>query len=280
MPQPSIEVRPMDGPLGAEILGVDPRRTLGDDKFAIIRRAMLDHVLIVISELEENHDWLLDFGRRFGPLVPHALARYHHPLSSDISIIAANMDSAEARKTVKPAGSFWHSDLSYMAEPSDAIFLYSTRIPSRGGDTIMANMYLAYEALPETMKSRIEGLSALHVWGWNTGGATPALDKELPAAEHPIVRVHPESGRRVLFVSPGYTMKIVGMEERESDDLLAELFEHALKPEFQLRHRWSVNQLAGLDNRASMHCAVADYAEPRRMLRMIVGCTEAAQIPL
>ena len=139
----------------------------------------------------------------------------------------------------------------------------------------MANMYLAYDALPGSMKCRIEDLRAVHVWGWNTGGASPAFDGELPCAEHPVVRRHPVTGRKALFVSPGYTRSIAGMDRQESDDLLAELFEHALKPEFQLRHKWLVNQLAGLDNRASMHRAVADYDEPRRMLRMIVGCTEA-----
>ena len=272
----TLEVRPLDGPFGAEILGIDPARSLGSDDFAMIRQAMLDHVLIVISDLQEDHDWLLDFGRRFGPLVPHALARYHHPYSSEISIIAANLDTAESRQTAKPAGSFWHSDLSYMSGPSDAIFLYSTIIPGEGGDTMLANMYLAYDALPRAVKERIDGLTALHVWGWNTGGATPALDRELPSAEHPVVRKHPVTGRKALFVSPGYTMKIVGMEQHESDDLLHQLFDHALKPEFRLRHKWSVNQMVGLDNRASMHCAVADYTEPRRMLRMIVGCTERA----
>ncbi len=269
-----IEVRPIDGPFGAEIIGVEPGRLLTDEEFSVIQQAMLDHVLVVIPELEENHDWLLKFGRRFGPLVPHALKQYHHPHSSELSIIAANLQNAEARKTVKPAGSFWHSDLSYMDTPSDAIFLYSTIIPSRGGDTMMANMYLAYDALPEATKTRIEGLSALHVWGWNTGGATPVLDGDLPSAVHPIVRRHPVTGRKALFVSPGYTMKITGVDEEESRDLLAALFDHALKPEFRLRHKWSLNQLVGLDNRASMHCAIADYTEPRRMLRMIVGCTE------
>lgn len=276
MSRQPIEVRPLEGPFGAEIRGLDTNRSLNEDDFACVRQAMLDHVLIVISDLDENHGWLLDFGRRFGLLVPHALAQYHHPYSSDISIIAANLDNAESRDTAKPAGSFWHSDLSYMAAPSDAIFLYSTIIPSRGGDTMAANMYLAYEALPQTTKSRIDGLSALHVWGWNTGGASPSLDRKLPAAEHPVARLHPVTGRKSLFVSPGYTKGIIGMEKRESDDLLAELFEHAVKPEFQLRHKWSLNQLVGLDNRASMHCAVAGYTEPRRMLRMIVGCTVRA----
>ena len=102
MGQSKLEIRPLDQPFGAEILGVDSSSALEEDEFSAIAQAMLDHVLIVVSDLEENHDWLLDFGRRFGPLVPHALKQYHHPHSSDLSIIAANLANAESRQTAKP----------------------------------------------------------------------------------------------------------------------------------------------------------------------------------
>jgi taurine dioxygenase len=195
-----------------------------------------------------------------------------------MSVITANMDTAESRRTGKPAGAFWHSDLSYDANPSDAIFLYATIIPSDGGDTLVANMCLAYEALPKRTKRRIEGLTAIHRYGFRGGAAitalTPAQRAAYPDVEHPVVRIHPRTGRKVLFVNPGYTMRIKGLAPAASDELLAELFDHALNPAFQYRHKWQRGQLLGLDNRASMHCAVADYAEPRRLLRMIVGCTE------
>jgi taurine dioxygenase len=273
-----VRIEPLEGPVGALIHGIDSARPLSADDFATVEQAMFDHVAIVIPDLNENVPWLHDFGRRFGHLVPHVLDQYHHPQTHEISIIARNDATAQSRTTGKPAGAFWHSDLSYEAEPSDAIFLYAQQVPSQGGDTMVANMALAYERLPKATKTRIEVLTATHRWGWNTGGATPKLTDEQRASHpdviHPVVRAHPRSGRKILFVNPGYTMKINGLPKAEADALLADLFEHALQPEFQYRHAWSKNMLLGLDNRSSMHCAIDDYTEPRRMLRMIVGDTE------
>lgn len=274
----AIKIEPLDAPLGALVHGLDSRKPLSDEDFNIVEQAMCDHVAIVIPELEENVPWLRDFGHRFGPLVPHILDQYHHPDGFEVSIIARNTGTPESRDTAKPAGAFWHSDLSYEANPSDAIFLYSTQIPSKGGDTLAANMCLAHDNLPEKTKQRIEGLTASHRYGWNSGGATPKLTQKQqdthPDVVHPVVRIHARTGRKILFVNPGYTMKINELSQDESDDLLAELFEHALDPEIQYRHKWGLNMMLGLDNRASMHAAVDDYTEPRRMLRMIVGCTE------
>ena len=188
------------------------------------------------------------------------------------------MGTPASRTTPIPAGAFWHSDLSYEENPSDAIFLYATHLPDQGGDTMAANMYMAYENLPDQTKEKIEGLTAIHRWGWNTGGGTPTLNDNQqathPDVAHPVVRTHARTGRKVLYVSPGYTMRINGLSETESDELLAHLFDHALRPEYQYRHKWALNSLVGLDNRASIHCAVNDYTEPRQMFRMIVGCTE------
>ena len=273
-----IQVKPLDAPLGAELFGVDQRSPLTDAEFRVIENALLDHLVIVIAELHEDFDWLLDFGRRFGPLAPHILTEFHHPKTEEMSIITANMDSSESRKTEKPAGAFWHSDLSYCRDPSDAIFLYATHVPSDGGDTLIANMQLAYAALPNSLKRRVEGLTATFRYGWGGQGAITEPDPErraqYPDVEHPVVRVHPRTGKRSLFVNPGYTMCINGMSRDASDQLLAKIFEHALQPEFQCRHTWSAGQLVGIDNRATLHCAVADYREPMRKLRMIVGCSE------
>ena len=274
----AIKVEPLDGPLGAVIHGLDSSNPLSDEDFRTVENAMCEHVAIVAPDLEENVPWLRDFGTRFGPLVPHILDQYHHPDGFEVSIIARNTGTKESRDTAKPAGAFWHSDLSYEKEPSDAIFLYSTQIPSKGGDTLAANMCMAYDGLPEKTKRRIESLTATHRWGWNTGGAAPKLTKEQqethPDVVHPVVRTHPKTGRNILYVNPGYTMRINDVSRQQSDELLEELYEHALKPDYQYRHKWELNMLLGLDNRASMHAAVDDYDEPRRMLRMIVGNTE------
>ncbi len=274
----AIRIEALDGPMGALVHGLDSRKPLSDEDFNLVEQAMFDHIAIVIPELEENVPWLRDFGHRFGPLVPHILDQYHHPEGYEVSIIARNTGTNESRDTAKPAGAFWHSDLSYEENPSDAIFLYSTQIPGKGGDTLAANMYLAYDSLPEKTKQRIEGLTATHRFGWNTGGATPKLTQKQrethPDVVHPVVRTHARTRRKLLFVNPGYVMKINEVSQAESDDLLEELYAHALKPEFQFRHQWGLNMMLGLDNRASMHAAVDDYSQPRRMLRMIIGCTE------
>lgn len=275
---PGIQVEPLGGPVGAVVHGLRPDRAPTDEEFATVEQAMFDHIAIVIPDLDEDVAWLRDFGRRFGPLVPHALDQYHHPETHEVSIIARNDGTSQSRTTGKPAGAFWHSDLSYDRAPSDAIFLYAQKVPSTGGDTMVCNMALAYERLPQATKDRIEGLTATHRWGWNTGGATPQMTPEQKAKHpdviHPVVRRHPRSGRPVLYVNPGYTMRINELDQADSDALLSELYDHALSPEHQYRHKWSRKMLLGLDNRSSMHAAVDDYTEPRRMLRMIVGCTD------
>ncbi len=275
-----IDVKPLDGPFGAVVEGLSTDRPLTDADIADFRTALAAHTAVVVNDLDENPEWLLRLGRGFGPLQPHILDQYHHPISSDMSIITANMGNEESRKTKKPAGAFWHSDLSYTATPSDAIFLYATHVPSDGGDTMVASTQLAYDALSDAMKRQIEGLVGIHRYGWNGGGAITDLSEaqraRTPDVMHPVVRTHPLTGKKILFVNPGFTMCIKGMDRADSDALLAELFEHQLNPAFQYRHKWSTRQLVVLDNRASMHCAVAGYKEPMRKLRMIVGCTDRA----
>ncbi|MBT3904369.1 MAG: TauD/TfdA family dioxygenase [Rhodospirillaceae bacterium] len=274
----TISVEPLEGPMGAVVLGLDSAKPISDEDFAVVEKALHDHIAIVVPELQENVAWLRAFGNRFGPLIPHVLDQYHHPETYEVSIIARNMDTPQSRTTVIPAGAFWHSDLSYEKDPSDAIFLYATHLPSTGGDTLAANMVMAYETLPDAMKKKINGTTATHRWGWNTDGGTPTLNTQQqgthPDVSQPVVRTHPNTRRKALFVSPGYTVKINEMDQSESDDTLAELFDHALNPNFQYRHAWTKGMLMGLDNRSAMHCAVDDYTEPRCMLRMIVGCTE------
>jgi taurine dioxygenase len=274
----SVVVEPLDAPLRAVLHGVDGNKPRADGDFQSIEQALLEHLALVIPDVEEDFDWLMDFGRRFGPLTPHILTRFHHPKSPQMSIISANMDNVQSRQTVKPAGAFWHSDLSYCRDPSDAIFLYATHVPSDGGDTLIANMQRVYEALPQSLRKVIDGLTATHRYGWGGKGAITAPDPrrraQYPDVVHPVVRVHARTGRRSLFVNPGYTMCINGVAGDESDAILEELYARIETGESCYRHRWTVGQLVVIDNRATLHCAMADYREPMRKLRMIVGCTE------
>ena len=174
----TISVEPLEGPMGAVVLGLDSAKPISDEDFAVVEKALHDHIAIVVPELQENVAWLRAFGNRFGPLIPHVLDQYHHPETYEVSIIARNMDTPQSRTTVIPAGAFWHSDLSYEKDPSDAIFLYATHLPSTGGDTLAANMVMAYETLPDAMKKKINGTTATHRWGWNTDGGTPTLNTQ------------------------------------------------------------------------------------------------------
>jgi len=278
-----IKVTPLDEePFGAVVSGISTDQVLSAGVMDEIKNALARYTAIVINDLDEDPDWLLRLGRAFGPLQPHILDQFHHPVSSDMSIITANMGNQESRATKKPAGAFWHSDLSYTSTPSDAIFLYATHVPGDGGDTMVASTALAYDGLSDEMKARLDGLVAIHRYGWNGGGAitdlSEAQQKKTPDVEHKVVRTHPHTGQKILFVNPGFTMCIKDMDRAESDALLSELFEHQLSPAYRYRHKWAPRQLAILDNRASMHCAIAGYNDPMRKLRMIVGCTDAEML--
>lgn len=272
----TLTVTPLDAPLGAEVFGIDLSRPLDDKAFAIVHQALLDHLVVVIPGLEAELRPLVGFGRRFGTLVPHILDQYHHPETSEVSIISTDSSTGAGRTTDEPAGAFWHSDLSYDANPSDISMLYSVRIPKEGGDTLFANMVAAYEALPDATRARIEGRTAVHLYGYRGGGAVVGLNEDQdaghPPVSHPIVRTHRESGRKALFVNPGFTVKVEGMAEDDSDALLEDLFAHATRPEFVYRHKWRQGEIVACDNRATMHAATGGYeGQPRTLWRMIVG---------
>lgn len=274
----AVTVSPLAAPLGAEVLGLDLERPLDDATFATVRRALVDHLVVVISGLPPDFQALLAFGRRFGRLVPHVLTQYHHPETPEVSIISTDPATGAGRTTAAPAGAFWHSDLSYDANPSDATLLYSVEVPATGGDTLFCNMVEAYETLPAATKARIDGLAAVHRYGYGGGDAVVDLDREQhdhhPDVVHPVVRVNRESGRKALFVNPGFTTRVVGMDENESRALLDELFDHCRRPEFHYRHKWRTGQIVACDNRATMHSATGGYERRKRTLwRMIVGGT-------
>lgn len=271
----TISITPLASGFGAAIAGDSIPTPLHDADYLAIHQAFLDHKVIALKGLEWDFETMLDFGRRFGRLVPHILDQYHHPKTSEVSIIAANTDDAASRSTSEPAGAYWHSDLSYDANPADAIMLYALMVPSLGGDTEFIDTVAAYDALPADTKIRIEGLSAVHRYGLRGGYAVVDLNDAQQAAHpdvvHPMVRTHRETAHKSLFVNPGFTANIVGMPAADSDKLLQELFDHLMDPQFRYRHTWEKGDLVCADNRSTMHRAIADYTEPRRMWRMIVA---------
>lgn len=270
---------PLDAPLGARVEGVDLSLPIGPSLAAGLRAALAKHLVLVFPDQRLGAlGYAAAIGGAFGALVPHILDQYHHADTHVVSVISNVVEGGKGRTTRAPAGAYWHSDLSYMAGPSDATFLYALEVPSDGGDTVYADMVRAYETLPESLRRAVEGRWAVHhMFGGKRGyeakvTLTPEQAATIPEVTHPIVRVHPVSGRRALFVNPGFTSRIVGLDAAESDALLDAVYAHATRPEFQYRHKWSVGDVVGGDNRATIHTATGGYAEPRTLYRTIVGC--------
>lgn len=257
----TIEVCKLTPTIGAEIFGVDLGGPIGNQQFAEIHRALLDNLVIFFRDQSLSVDQHKGFGARFGklhihPNAPRAIAE--HP---EILVIKADENSARV------AGEVWHSDVSCDAEPPMGSILYITTVPDNGGgDTSFANMYAAYEALSPSLRGYLEGLTAIHasLKSANHQYREKADYMKFPASEHPIVRTHPETGRKALYVNRGFTTRIPQLAKRESDALLGLLFDHAEEPRFHCRFKWRENSVAFWDNRATMHQAMWDYYPRKR----------------
>lgn len=279
----TISVTPLGESFGVEIGNVDLTASLDEATFLEIKGVLVERQVAVISEVPADVEVLVGFGRRFGTFRPHILTQYRHPEADEVAVISNDPESGFGRTTKRPAGSFWHADLTYEEKPCDVSFLYSVQVPEEGGDTRFADMAGAYDALPSALKDRIEGLTAIHRYGGrNPSDSIVKLSDEQHAAhpevEHPVVKAIPETGRKSLYVSPGWTVRIVGYSEEDSDDLLKELYRHALRRRFQYRHKWRDRQIVFFDNRSTMHSATPDYpADAKRTLyRMFVAFDDDA----
>ncbi|MCF8467742.1 MAG: TauD/TfdA family dioxygenase [Sneathiella sp.] len=268
-----ITVEPLTGTIGAEIDSVDLRH-LDTETISEIRRAFLDHVAIFFRDQPLDIEGLKAFTSHFGPfgVEPYVKTLTEHP-----EVIAVVKEADEVN-TIN-FGGHWHSDWSFQEAPPMATILHGQDIPSYGGDTIFANMYLAYETLSDGMKTIIDPLVAIHSARRSYGtGKTLLGDKKRKSMtiiqseeahaemEHPLVRIHPETGRKALFVNPVYTIRLKGMSESDSKEILDKLFRHSVREIFTCRFRWRKNSLAMWDNRAAMHLALNDYDGFRRAL--------------
>ncbi|WP_244112246.1 TauD/TfdA dioxygenase family protein [Burkholderia gladioli] len=266
---------PFDGALGAEIVGLDLSRPIGEDDFARIHRAHLDHHVVVFRDQRITPDEHVAFSARFGPLQRHVLAQFALPCHPEVLIVSNILENGQPIG-LGDAGHFWHSDLSYKEKPSLGSLLHAQELPAEGGDTLFANMHLAWDALPEALKREVEGRRAEHTYlaryaelqarsPWRPN-LTPEQIAQVKAVDHPIVRTHPETGRRALFVSEHFTTRIVGLPEDESRALLDELFAHSVRDEFVYRHQWREHDLVFWDNRSLMHLAAGTPDHLRRKL--------------
>ena len=240
--------------IGAEIHGVDLSRELSPETLESVKQALWENQVFFLRDQHLTPLQHLEFGRRFGPLHVHALKRSRHPEHEEILLI-----HGDAQSKYVP-GEDWHTDVSCDASPPSLSMLYIMQVPPCGGDTLWSSMYAAYEALSPAMQSFLEGLTAIHDGAkpWlNKYGVTP--DVAYARTEHPVVTVHPETGRKLLFVNRGFTTRIAQLTEHESDALLRMLFEHVAHPLYQCRFRWEANSLAIWDNRCTQHHAMWDY---------------------
>ena len=251
-----IEVTPLTPVIGAEISGADLARPLAPEVFDEVHAALMDHCVIFFRDQHMTPEQHKDFGRLFGELHVHpaAPAPDGHP---EILVVHADEESKYV------AGHGWHSDVSCDAAPPLGSILYLTTVPESGGDTMFANMYAAYEALSDKMQSFLSSLSAMHesehVYRGRYGLKENLRDNNYPSAEHPVVRTHPVTGRKALYVNSGFTKRIDGMKRAESRALLDFLFTHIQTPEFHCRFSWQNNSVAFWDNRCVQHHALWDY---------------------
>ena len=257
--------------LGAEITGVDLRQLLPDAQFDVVRGALVENELIIFRNQDIASEQLMAFGRRFGKLTVH-------PFSPN-EAAAPELIKFRNDETTPPFGTdVWHTDETFRAEPPMATVLCAKEVPAVGGDTMFVSMSAAFDGLSDRMQQFISGLEAVHdfkpfkaLFGTSEEERRNLQRYELlyPPQLHPVVRVHPVSGRKVLFVNPQFTIAIKGMDERESRMLLDTLFHQALIPEYQFRHHWAPHTIAMWDNRSTQHYAVHDYYPQRRYMERV-----------
>lgn len=270
-----LRIRRLSYALGAEVTGVDLRRPLDDETVAAIRRAWFEHLLLCFPGQPLSPEELIAFTERFGPVDDNrAIPHNRHPAFEQVVLIS-NKPIANKPWNGYRNGQNWHSDLSYTVRPSNGTLLVCQERPDVGGDTMFANMYMAYERLSPTLRAFLDGLSAVHdiTLVKNLEQREPEVVATMrrlnPPVVHPAVRVHPETGRRALFVNER-VRRFVGMTEDESRPILDFLNRHAVSYEFLYRHCWTVGDLVMWDNRCTMHIALADFdqwSQPRQMIR-------------
>ena len=272
-PQPyeTIDVRPISGAIGAEIADVDLSAPLDKSVVADIRRAYLEHLVIFFRDQDLTPPQQLAFAERFGEPLEYPFIKGLDECPMIVPILKREDETVNF-------GGIWHSDTAYLERPPMGSMLYAKELPPFGGDTLFANMYLAYETLSDGLKDLLDGLRAVNSAARPAVAATRAdrireggrdVDSSTTEAVHPVVRTHPETGRKALYVNVAHTVRFDGMTEDESAPLLDYLFQHQVKPEFTCRFRWRVGSLAFWDNRCAQHNPINDYHGYRRLLHRV-----------
>ena len=267
----ALEIRPIAGAIGAELHGVDLSDDLSADIIAAIRQALLNHLVIFFRGQTLPPARFLALAHRFGTPIEYPFVK---GLDGFPEIIAV----AKLEHERSNFGGIWHSDTTYLEQPPMGTLLVAREVPPQGGDTLFANQYLAYETLSPRMRAMLDGLRAVSSSAKADVSRTredriksdgTAVARTELAAEHPVVRTHPETGRKALYVNVAHTARFADMTEEESAGLLGFLVRHQIRPEFTCRFRWDVGSLAFWDNRCALHNPINDYHGYRRVMHRI-----------
>jgi taurine dioxygenase len=268
----ALSIRPLTPTVGAEITGVDLTRRLGHDQVDAIEESLLVHGVVFFRDQRLTPAQLLAFARQMGPV---SVPPFGVPLGSEAELTVLDRASAKGEY-----GDEWHSDDTFMPEPPMGSILQAVELPTYGGDTCFASMHAAYDALSEPMRRLLDGLEAVHdvvralalqPETARDRASLAELRAKWPAVTHPVVRTHPITGRRALFVNGHATARLIGLPARENELLLRFLVDHVRDPLFQCRFRWERGSIAYWDNRSVQHYAVPDYAERRMMYRVTIA---------
>lgn len=266
----ALSIAPLTPTIGAEISGIDLSKPVGGETLASLRGALLQWKVIFFRDQDITTEEHLAFARNFGDLEVHPFAPHKegHP-----EVLAITHNRERPGKENK-----WHSDVTWRECPSLGSVLRAVEVPEVGGDTLFSDMYAAYEGLSDEVKERIDGAVAIHDFAHframmqkrgKTAEEIEEMNRKYPMVEHPVVRTHPETGRKGIYVNVAFTQHIVGMEKAESDAMLAHLYAQAAIPEYQCRFRWKKNSIAFWDNRACQHYAVSDYWPALRKMERV-----------
>jgi taurine dioxygenase len=258
-----VEIRRMGPQIGVEVTAIDVK-TLDEEGFAPIYQAWLDYNILVVRDQQLEIRDFLHYSCRFGSVVPHPSKSTRHPEIPEITMLGINKFDADGKlrdDIYRRGAEGWHTDGAYNQAPFKATQLYALAVPSRGGNTLFANGYAAYDALPQRLRDRLDGVIGAFSYGGRRGKAKllNAEDQDWTPVYHPIIRTHPETARKSLYFDPGKIVGFVGIEEREGDDLISELKERMIAPDAEYHHVWRKGDIVIWDNRCSYHKAAGDY---------------------
>ena len=277
-PKTVFQVIRINGTLGAEVSGISLSDDIDEQAVEALSAALVEHKVLFFRNQNLTTAQHLAFGRKFGPLEVHPFTQLKsfRTVADHPEIIVVESEAGS-----RSSASHWHSDVSWRHTPSLGSILRCTIVPAYGGDTLWADMTAVYEGLDDAMRSLLSGLVAVHDWhafrrALSNEGLAPSavadLQRQFPLAEHPVVRTHPVSGKKLIYVNCSFTVNIKGMSDTESKLLLERLYQETHRPEYQVRFRWSIGDVAFWDNRSTQHYAVADFGDQhRRMERVTIA---------